>query len=191
MSEYESLVTSAKRFGSKYATSRSMWQGSPFEWILGLPSRTIGSVGEKLVQEIFRGHGADVGRAVAGTDHDRVINGHRIEIKFSTLWSEKSEYVFQQIRDQDYDYCVCLGISPNSAHMWVVPKSVLMAPQKGLGSQHGGSEGVDTKWFSVDPTKPLPWLGDYGGELGTGIKVLLDAGKGTWPSKSLSASDLP
>jgi hypothetical protein len=44
-----------------------------------------------------------------------LINGHRVEIKFSTLWQE-GIYNFQQIRDQNYEYAVCLGISPFEAH---------------------------------------------------------------------------
>ena len=35
-------------------------------------------------------------------------------------------YKFQQLRDQNYEFAICLGISPFSAHCWVLPKAEIM-----------------------------------------------------------------
>lgn len=61
------------------------WAGSPFAWILRRPSRQKGAIGEELVAQWCRAKGADV-RRTGDSDADRLINGHRVEIKFSTLW---------------------------------------------------------------------------------------------------------
>ena len=98
------------------------WQGSPFRWMKSHPSRTVGAIGEALVAGWSAAKGFDVVRS-GDSDADRIIQGHRIEIKFSTLW-KSGVYKFQQIRDQDYDYCFCLGVSPFDAHAWLLPKSV-------------------------------------------------------------------
>ncbi|MDA8399734.1 MAG: hypothetical protein M0008_06755 [Actinomycetota bacterium] len=47
-----------------------------------------------------------------------------MEIKVSTLW-QSGVYKFQQIRDQEYDYLLYLGVPPFDAHAWLLPKSVL------------------------------------------------------------------
>lgn len=63
------------------------------------------------------------GLEVAGPSnagHDRLVAGHKVEIKFSTLW-EQGDYVFQQLRNQDYEYALLLGVSPLTAHAWLVP----------------------------------------------------------------------
>ena len=49
----------------------------------------------------------------------------RTEIKFSTLWA-KQFYKFQQIGDQNYEFLVCLGVSPFTAHAWVFEKQFLL-----------------------------------------------------------------
>ena len=41
------------------------------------------------------------------------------------LW-QTGTYKFQQIRNQNYRFVVCLGISPHDAHCWIIPKNVLM-----------------------------------------------------------------
>ena len=89
------------------------WEGSPFQWILRVPSRTKGAVGEALVAGWCAAKGFDVIRA-RNSDADRIVHGHRVEIKMSTPW-RMGGYKFQQIRDQEYDYCFCLGISPINA----------------------------------------------------------------------------
>jgi hypothetical protein len=84
------------------------WAGSPFAWIRTRPSRQVGKIGEQLVAGWCAAKGLDVTRS-SHSEADRVIAGRRVEIKFSTLW-ESGVYKFQQLRDQDYEFAVCLGI---------------------------------------------------------------------------------
>lgn len=101
------------------------------------------------------------------SDHDLTIEGKRVEVKFSTLW-DCGLYRFQQLRDQGYDFTVCLGVSPNSAHCWVIPKSDLMRMWRQTGEirgQHGGGDASAVGWFSVKPLDPPPWTKQYGGSI--------------------------
>ncbi len=90
------------------------------------------------------------------------------------FWKAGS-YKFQQLRDQDYEFAVCLGVSPFDAHCWVIPKSVIMGQWgegNGLESQHGGRVGTDTAWLSVRPGHEPEWLNECGGRL-AGAAVLI------------------
>lgn len=150
------------------------WAGSPFAWILTRPSRQKGAIGEELVAQWCQAKGADV-RRTGDSDADRLINGHRVEIKFSTLW-ESGVYKFQQIRDQDYGHLLCLGISPFEAHCWVLPKSLLYTHVIGHMGQHTGSGGKDTAWLSFRAGAPYEWMRPYGGTLSEAWDVMSGLG---------------
>ena len=141
------------------------WEGSPFAWIKMRPSRQIGAIGEKLVSGYLATKGFDVTRS-PDREADRLVNGTRAEIKFSTLW-ENGSYTFQQLRDQNYKFVICLGISPFDAHCWVLPKDVIMEKWKAgeIGPQHGGQAGQDTAWLHVNPNSVHGWLQEWGGDL--------------------------
>lgn len=151
----------------------SAWSSSPFGWIKTRPSRQVGTIGEKLVAGWAAAHDFNVVRS-PDSDADRIIEGVRTEIKFSTLWRQ-GFYKFQQIRDQRYDLLICLGVSPHDAHSWVFRKEELV-PKIGkvecLANQHGGSAGTDTAWLSVDPSDPPTWVTAYGGSLGGALERL-------------------
>ena len=165
--EVEKLASLATTLEPDYVTERerSMWQGSPFYWIKGRPSRQIGAIGEVLVERWAQSHGFDV-KKPRSSDHDRQINGLKVEIKFSTLWTDNEIFKFQQLRDQDYEYCFLLGISPFDVQAWFVPKSALAQDRPPeLVPQHGGSRGQDTKWLSFQAASPPAWLSPFGGRL--------------------------
>lgn len=149
------------------------WEGSPFQWIQSRPSRQKGAIGEALVAGWAAAKGFSVAKNI-GSDADRVINGYRIEIKYSNLWTDTGGFKFQQIRDQEYDYCLCLGLSPWDAQAWLIPKAELMTDLKiGLTHQHGGSAGQDTRWLSFQADSAPLWLAQFGGRLND-VKDLLD-----------------
>lgn len=152
------------------------WVGSPFAWILRQPSRTKGAIAEKLVAGWCATKGFDVVRS-QDSDADRVVEGHRIEIKFSTMW-KSGVYKFQQIREQDYDYCLCLGVSPFDAQAWLLPKSLLRMHVIGHTGQHTGATGSDTAWLSFPCTKPPAWMSSYGGRLSDVADLLRSLGRG-------------
>ena len=154
------------------------WMGSPFDWIRIEPSRRKGKIGEQLVERWFSSLGYETS-APPNSDCDLVIESARIEVKFSTLW-QNGQFKFQQIRDQEYDFVVCLGVSPQDAHMWVLPKHVLQGQPEGVAPQHGGAAGRDTLWLDVRVDAPHEWLSEYGGSLADAKEVfesLLDTFK--------------
>ena len=155
-----------------YAGSDANWIGSPFAWIKARPSRQVGAIGESLVAGWCAAKGFDVVRS-PDTDADRVIAGKRIEIMYSSLWTDNAIFKFQQIRNQNYDYCFCLGISPFDAQAWLIPKPALVTVRPpSLVHQHGGSRGTDTKWLSFTASAPPDWLGPYGGRLSDVARLL-------------------
>ena len=171
--EVESLATIAHSMRSDYPDDDDRWQGSPFAWIKKRPSRQVGAIGERLVEEFFATQGFDVDRS-PDSDADRVISGIRVEIKFSTLW-KNDLYKFQQIRDQNYSALICLGVGPFSAHCWTLRKSEVMENWGVAGRlphQHGGQSGQDTAWLSVDPANVPVWLRPYGDTLADATRIL-------------------
>jgi hypothetical protein len=166
---------------SEYASEDLEWTGSPFAWIKSRPSRQVGTIGERLIAGWLAAKNFDVARS-PDSDADRLVNGHRAEIKFSTLW-KTGIYKFQQLRDQNYDFAICLGVSPFNAHCWVLPKTEIVARWKqsvsqgggevdGIQPQHGGAGGRDTAWLTVDPTSQSPWLVGRGGRLADAASFL-------------------
>ena len=150
------------------------WQGSPFAWIKKRPSRQVGAIGEKLVAGYLAAKGFDVVRSPDG-EADRLVNGARAEIKLSTLWKNGS-YKFQQLRDQNYEFVICLGLSPFDAHCWVLPKGVVLTQWDtgGITSQHGGQAGRDTAWLHVHPDSVPLWLRDRGGTLSQAVPLIAE-----------------
>lgn len=154
------------------------WAGSPFEWILKVPSRSKGAVAEALVAEWAETRGFSVKRS-PHSDADRIINGHRVEIKLSTLW-ETGKFKFQQIRNQDYDYCLCIAISPFDVHAWLLPKPVLLTHVIGFMGQHNGAAGKDTDWIGFNRGAPYDWMKPYGDRLGDVAELLKSNGRGNY-----------
>ena len=108
------------------------------------------------------------------SDTDRIVEGNRVEIKFSTLWANGG-YKFQQLRDQRYELAICLGVSPFDAHCWIIPKQDVIRLWKvehKISSQHGGQEGADTAWIDVRVEEHPDWLKQYGGSLSDAIFAL-------------------
>lgn len=168
------LLTAAAEVEAQYAPPHDdPWQNSPFRFLRTLPSRSRGAAAEAIVERWATARGLEV-RRPGSTHYDRVINGHRVEIKMSTLWSN-GVYRFQQIRNQDYDHVLCLGISPRTVHAWLAPKPVLATHVIGVLGQHTGADGTDTAWFAVTPHDPPDWLAPYGPTLDRVANLLTQA----------------
>jgi hypothetical protein len=146
------------------------WASSPFAWIRSRPSRQVGKIGEQLVSEWCKKKGFTVLRS-GDSQCDLIINDKRVEIKFSTLW-ESGVYTFQQIRNQDYQYAILLGLSPSCAHCWVVQKNLLYRYVIGHTPQHTGKIGTETFWLSFPVNNPPDWLIECGGSLSRANIVL-------------------
>ncbi len=163
------LASIAQSLRADYVSNDAAWEGSPFAWIRTRPSRQKGKIGEQLVAGWCAAKSLNVERS-PDSDADRVIEGKRVEIKLSTLW-ESGIYKFQQLRDQNYEYLICLGISPFDARAWVFKKSEI--PFDRLDHQHGGSRGRDTWWIEADPNRPPRWMmRDQRGKLSDVYRIL-------------------
>lgn len=139
---------------------RIRWEDSPFQWLQPLPPSTKGKMGRQFVEQWLTNRSFNV-RPSPRSKSNYVLNGYRIAIKYSALW-EGGTFKFQQIKDQDYDICVCLGVKPFAVHAWVVPKRVLLENADG---QHTGRRAVETKWVGFDPRHVPDWLREWGGTL--------------------------
>ena len=170
--DVELLAEYSKDLQKEYEEDDETWEGSSFAWIRSRPSRQKGTIGEKLVSRYLKYKGFDVKRS-PDRDADRVINQKRVEIKSSTLW-KNGFYKFQQLRDQNYSFAICLGISPGDVHCWVLPKEVIMEQWRigGIRSQHGGQDGRDTAWLQVDPDNVQNWLREWGGNLSKATLII-------------------
>lgn len=171
--QFARLITVSDQLKPDYLGEDLAWEGSPFAWIKARPSRQKGAIAERLLEGWLRLNGLDV-KPAGDSEADRIVAGHRVEIKSSTLWAGGS-YRFQQFRDQECEIALCLGLSPNDANFWAIPKKTIIAGwgrQEGLVSQHGGSEGRDTAWLAVDPSNPHKWLKPFGGSLNEGLQAL-------------------
>lgn len=170
---FQTLADIANRLRQQFVWQQaSLWRGSAFAWMITLPSSVKGRLGKQLVMEWCRANGFEV---VNSPDRqaDIVVNGKRVEVKFSTLWAS-GEYVFQQIRNYNYDFLLCLGVSPSDAALWFIPKDVVFGPveREGLEPQHTGRRGQETKWLRVSAKKPFRWMKPYGGKLAKALQVL-------------------
>lgn len=173
--DFELLATSANYIKNDLIKSNSAWIGSPFDWVMGLAPGTKGKLGKLLAYQWCALKGLSVGSS-PDSEADMTVNGHRVEVKFSTIWQEGS-YRFQQIRNQNYEYSICLGISPQTANCWVISKKILMEFVIGHLGQHTGAKGTETAWFLVYPDNPPPWLIGCGGTLEQAYAVLRSLSK--------------
>lgn len=169
-----SFLTAANTVKRAYEkTPQHDWSNSPFAWLRTLPSRSKGAAAESMIETWARSQGLTVKRSES-SEFDRLIEGQRVEIKMSTLW-QSGQFKFQQIRDQSYDLCLCLGIEPQRIRVWLLPKSVLHQHVIGHTGQHTGAAASDTFWLSFDAAAPPSWMKPYGDSLDE-VRALLRAG---------------
>ena len=164
------LAEIGANLSQEYPYRHRRWAGSPFEWIIKLPSRQKGKIGQQMVAAHCRESGLQVIEGVGDSEANLLIDEHRVEVKFSTLW-ETGIYKFQQLRDQNYEFIFFLGISPHAAHAWVFPKTEI--PFDELPKQHGGKHGTATWWVSFIPNNPPQWMRKQSGNLSEVCDVFL------------------
>ena len=170
--EVRILASISRGLEVEYSSESDDWDGSPFQWLKSKPSRQIGAIGEKLVSGWLAARGFNIARS-PDSEADRIIESKRVEIKCSTKW-KSGTYKFQQIRNQNYDMLICLGLSPFDAHCWVFTKEEIMGlwDDGHVKSQHGGAAGRDTAWLDIDSGNPPVWTQDYGGNLSNAIAII-------------------
>ena len=172
--EAQLLAEHSEALQEDYLDEETIWEESPFGWIQQKPSSTKGAIGKRLISNYLSRKGFSIYDS-PGHEADRVIAGKRAAIKTSYLWGG-GEYRFQQIRDQDYDFVLCLGISPFDVHCWVIPKQVIIDKWDSgeIPSQHLGEEGRDTAWFAISPRTPPEWIKEWGGSLTEAVAKIIE-----------------
>jgi hypothetical protein len=144
MSNFTSIVETLPIYERWESSKQSIWEESKFQSFRNIPSpKSKGSQGEKLVEQLMQSLGHKVTKP-QNSDHDRTINGHKVEIKVSTTWNEQlNNWTWQQIRDQDYDRIIFVGINPNEIFIWWATKDDIRQHILGNNSkrQHAGKDG--------------------------------------------------
>jgi hypothetical protein len=170
--DFADLVTMAERIRANYVDrDATAWAASPVNWIRQVPSsHKKGKIGESLVMEWARDNGLEV-RPRRHRGHDCIIAGAAVEVKLSLRWNN-DKFTFLGIRDFNYDVAALLGIAPNEAHLWIVPKPVLWARAR---PQERGASGRGSKWLAFPANNPPDWLGTWGGSFAEARNALEQA----------------
>jgi hypothetical protein len=145
MIDYTAQVETLPIFDRWESSKQSIWEGSKFQTFRNIPSpKSKGSQGEKLVEQLMKSLDHKVTKPL-NSDHDRVINGHKTEIKVSTTWNELlNNWTWNQIRgNQDYDRIIFVGVNPNSIHIWWATKEDICKHiiDNDSKRQHAGKDG--------------------------------------------------
>ncbi len=158
--DFQLLASASSYLRLDLESPQGEWEDSPFGWVLDLPPAAKGKLGRQLIFTWCASKGLSVDYAL-DKDASLLINGIRVATKFSTLWSG-GIYKFQQIRDLDYQYLICLGISPTEAHCWIFRKEDVLSHAK---VQHKGAKEGAEYWLSINPNNLPDWLKNSGGSL--------------------------
>ena len=162
----ETATTLESNYVDKAQKEERAWADSPFHWIRKKRGNTISKIGKELIGALCAARGLCV-VDVRGTRANLLIEGHRVRLKTATL--SEGKYIFNQIRDEDFEYLVFLALSPFDAHCWVIPKHV--AIDKSL-VQSSVQHGPRTDWTSFSPAHPPAGLRAYGGTISEAFAVL-------------------
>lgn len=132
--------------------------GSPFLPLKTLPSRSKGAQMEAIVRELMAKEGHEVDKP-ASSEHDMIIDGLKVELKGSFLWSGSDTYVFQQIRDQDYDILVAAAFAPDELVLLAATKEqVRERIMNDEHRQHGGGSNDSGTWWIRGSLEDLDWM---------------------------------
>jgi site-specific DNA-methyltransferase (adenine-specific) len=168
--DFKVLAAMAASLQKEIEQQSDYWKNSPFEWVLQIPAAKKGKLARNLVASWCQHKGLRVQRA-NGSGQYLSINGKRFAVKMSTRWTD-GKYKFQQIRNESYDYVLCLGLSPFEVHCWVFEKEYAI---KNATPQHKGAKGAEY-WVAVDPKNPAAWINGHGGTLDEALRVIETAG---------------
>ena len=144
--------------------------GTDLNFVRSLSSSSFGAHGRRELLSFLSGHGCQIGKKAGRGPYHAIINNKKVVIKVSTIWRGGTNYVFQQIKEGDWDYLICVGISSAEDHLWITDYDSL----KNVTGQHTGAGAKETKWLHISPEGTKP---DHlkGGTLEEGLKAIHDA----------------
>lgn len=164
---FKTLEKIAADLSTQYPETQA-WANSSFNWIRTLPPSSKGAIGRYLASGLLQSFGFTIG----ASRYLIRINGQGISVKTSMMW-EAGVIKFQNIRDTNFDFVLCLGIYPDRAFGWLVPKDEIWLnggvrkDRPGVTRQHKGADA----WIDVDPNNVQGWLKPYGGTVDALIKA--------------------
>lgn len=118
---------------------------SPFRHLKKMHAKQKGKRYEKITECVLKKIGYKVSKPTS-TDHDRIVDGIKVEIKGSTLVKDKNFFSFLQIRpDQDYDVMYFSMFYPDRLVIMAMNKVKINEniSHRIFKEQHGG-EGADS-----------------------------------------------
>jgi hypothetical protein len=110
-----------------------------------MPAKAKGKRFEQIAEAIFRQRDLTVDKPT-NTDHDRIVNGDKYEIKGSTITKDSDEtFSFLQVRPaQDYDFLILETFwFDGTIKFHKIPKASVYAlvSSRVFKPQHGGNNG--------------------------------------------------
>ena len=167
MTNYETVVATTNDFLNDFPQD-SAWKDSPFAWIRSLPPASKGVVGRAIASSLLQANGLTV---YARRTQLRV-NAQGILVRVALMWKE-GILKFQNVREPNFDHVLCIGLCPNEALAWLIPKDevwqngTVRTDRAGITAQHKGADA----WLSITLNNIQPWLKQYGGTLDEMLKV--------------------
>lgn len=151
------------------------WKNTPFEGYVKLDPKKKGEFGERFVDAIMRSHGHVVERAKTSTaGHDRVINGIRVEIKFSLASRNKEggvnfdTFIINHIsKKKDWERLIFAGInehlSEKNRFLFFDKKDFIkhLKSKNSLFNNQQGGKKIDNDDYMCTKVKELmqqPWV---------------------------------
>jgi hypothetical protein len=139
----------------------SRYMNSPFRHIKLMGPKQKGKRYENIAESVLTKIGFSVIKA-ENTEHDRIINGIKTEIKGSTLNKDCDNFSFLQIRpDQDYKQMFFVMCYPNELVIMKMSKKTI---QKNIDSgifkkQHGGNKAESRTFMYYGNKESLSQIG--------------------------------
>ncbi len=144
------------------------WRGSPFAPLRALKPVQKSKVARTTLAKWFASAGIPVTVKTIASNATLILPENQLAVvKLSMRWEEGS-YRFQQLKDWDYQLAILLGLSPQQAHLWIVPREEVVTRSV---PQHGG----DSRMLTVSPSDPPTWLRQYGGTLDQAASIVTQA----------------
>jgi len=144
------------------------YHGSVFQPLKQLSSKKKGKYFEKIFEEYCVSKGKKVEKP-KNSDHDRIVDGLKVEIKGSFMWDKGTHFRWQQIRPaQDYDVMVFVAVYHSSicffyADKDTIKKHVMVVNEKNewIYNQHGGKKVNSGTFFLDGMPEDFYWMDEY------------------------------
>ena len=119
------------------------YEGSKFESYKKLGAKQKGAVSERILTDVLTQMDFDVQMPI-NSDHDRIIDGVKVEMKCSTLNKGTEKFSFLQIRpNQDNEQYMFGLFFPNNLRVFTLDKATIkeLIGTNEIKPQHGGNNG--------------------------------------------------